>query len=212
MFFTILFSTTVIVIGIYLFFGLPWKHHELKDEMIQYLEKRYKDDFSLGTLHYQIVNKNVYHTMATAKSTNVSFHIEITPDGKTIEDAYSYEYWSEAGEKFLKPIFKQHLHDMSWFYSDIYLLQEEVFQLDTLNNNRDVAYWNVSVGLGYSLDSENKTEELQKIINLIHSLKDEGFIMKSLSFDYLGNIIIIPDVYQKTFTDVDDLIPYLKFH
>lgn len=57
MFFTILFSTTVIVIGIYLFFGLPWKHHELKDEMIQYLEKRYKDDFSLGTLHYQIVNK-----------------------------------------------------------------------------------------------------------------------------------------------------------
>lgn len=101
---------------------------------------------------------------------------------------------------------------MSSFYSDIYLLQEEVFQLDTLNNNRDVAYWNVSVGLGYSLDSENKTEELQKIINLIHSLKDEGFIMKSLSFDYLGNIIIIPDVYQKTFTDVDDLIPYLKFH
>ncbi|WP_346235142.1 hypothetical protein MKY04_22130 [Lysinibacillus telephonicus] len=99
---------------------------------------------------------------------------------------------------------------MSSFYSDIYLLQEEVFQLDTLNNNRDVAYWNVSVGLGYSLDSENKTEELQKIINLIHALENEGFIIKSLSFDYLGNIIIIPDVYQKTFTEVDDLIPYLK--
>lgn len=201
----ILLSIVIIVfIGFFLFFGFPWKHKILKEQITTVLENRYNDEFSLDILRYKILNGDAYYTTATAQKTGESFYVEISKDGEKVQDAYTLEYWSAVITEYMKPLSDKYFSNYV-LNGDIVEIKQTIFQREQLKDSPDSAIWNVYFDFKYYWPSENANEELKKILNVIQILKKEHFVIDSMILNYSGRSFEIQNIHNTNFEDIGDV-------
>lgn len=165
---------------LYAEYGLPWKHAEMKREMVTYLEQRYLDEFELGNVRFDWMHGNNYYTYATAATTDITFYVERSSDG-TFDDGYGYEYWSSFGESIIKPYIP--------FAS---IISTNVTFYEPLPKDKDVfehlqhTCWTVYIDIPYSLTQTNKENELNKLLDIIQKMDKDGICFEYMRVGYMG--------------------------
>ncbi|MFF5994708.1 hypothetical protein AAGS61_08090 [Lysinibacillus sp. KU-BSD001] len=199
-----LFFTLSIVGYMYLAYGLPWKHNEMKQHMDHYLEERYKDEFELGSIRFDWLHGGSYFTTATAKTTGVSFYVETSTDGTT-EDMYSDEYWTHHGDQLIWPIIKRYYTVFEGV--SIGLRFDEVLPVNLpLEEHKAYTWWDVNVHIAQALEDH----DIEKAFFILQALQQDGFKVEQF---YMGFYDVAIQVFEEQIpliTDKNELAKFVK--
>ena len=209
----------LIIIGISLFFvlsaityiyienGLPWKYEQMEEQMRTYLEERYKDEFVFDSVQFDWRNRGSYSTMATAQSTGVQFYVAVSTDG-TVEDAYSYEYWSREGEKYFVPIIKQHYKAFERLNSislDV-RFNQALPPNKSLKEHKAYTWWSINVHIRKELADDG----FKTAFNMLQAIQQESFQLEQLKLEYFDVVIEIFKDEIPLITNEKDLAKFVK--
>ncbi|WP_431030212.1 hypothetical protein [Lysinibacillus sp. LZ02] len=197
----------VSVVGyIYLAYGLPWKHNEMRQYMNHYLEERYKDEFELGSIRFDRLDGGKYFTTATAKSTDVSFYVE-TSSGGTVEDMYGYEYWTHQGDQLIWPIIKRYYTVFDGL--SIGLRFDETLPVNLpLEEHKAYTWWDINVHIAQDLTDD----DIEKAFSILQALQQDGFKLEQFYVGFYDVAIQVFEEHIPLIKDKKELAKFVKTH
>src|SRR5690606_10147781 len=94
------------------FYGTPWERASFKNNINEYLVKKYDKEFEIDEISFDLFHDKTYHAYAFPKdNVDLTFYVGQNPATKEIEDRYLTEIWQMQAEEELKLIMKEYFLD-----------------------------------------------------------------------------------------------------
>ena len=201
----LLFFGSISLFALYNEYGFPWKHGEKREVMEQFLEEKYQDEFTFDALRFDLMHGRNYYTYATAKSTNVSFYIEVSPDN-TVEEAYAYEYWNAQISDIFYPLLKPTLKQFESISGQVFLNAPATIS----TNPKENATFLLSLVMGMELTEENREEQVARWMITIDKLREEDYSLEAIEINYYNDTIYLDRERLRGISTIENLSPYFK--
>ena len=195
------------VIYYYMENGLPWKREPAKEEFLTFLEDKYKEDFTLGSLYFDFMNGGRFSAEATSEQTGTTFYVGF--EENHIADGYAYEYWMHEADRFIEPIIDEfYPTSHSYHFGPTFLepLPEDV----SLQQAGDLLRWSISFHVNKEITAANELQEIDRAFATLQALQSENIVIEYYFIGYLNRAIQVKDFELMGVTSAEELATFLK--
>jgi phosphoenolpyruvate synthase/pyruvate phosphate dikinase len=162
-----------------------------KNKFELHLAEKYKMDFVIDRISYDIFHGGTYHAYAyNNNDPNEIFYVGQNPGTKEIEDSYQEQVWKKLASEDMGPIIEEMYPD-SINYS-IQTIPDDVPSNQSFTKEYKIhTTIEVGISLNVEITDENRAKEMEKAFMLLNAIKGKDVQLAHFGIGYKNKTLQI---------------------